>query len=244
MSIADMDALPDISGNDSERLQEFVRITAREVKAVGGASAGTTLEMIGYIRELEHALGSTRAAVAGPRGDEEWRTLIIKKLRELEVKFNWTETGEVITGVRQFVESLAATSSTTPAEPLIQYEEAYKRVCAILVTNHFPIGFTDRQTSERNRRLAAAIADEFSAPRRWEDARVEDLEIGVATERTPVEGTRVCVKCGHSARRWHGFCQARASKDVVSDRVCGCECEIAAAPAKANPQKEGRAVVI
>lgn len=220
-------------------------------------------------------------AVAGPRGDEEWRTLIVKKLRELEVKFNWTEIGEVITGVRQYVESLPATSSPTPAErckhcghestfsdegtttckkPVrteaaknkstaethaddftacacycefapaertIQYEEAYKRVCAILVTNHFPIGFTDRQTSERNQRLAAAIAEEFSAPRRWEDARVEDLETTAApAERTPSSrGAERCVKCGHSTHRWHGFCQARASEDVVNDRVCGCECE-------------------
>lgn len=54
--IAEMNAQPDISGADSKRLQEFVRVTAREVKAVGGASASTTLELIGYIRELEHAL--------------------------------------------------------------------------------------------------------------------------------------------------------------------------------------------
>lgn len=55
-AIAEMNALPDIDGNDSPRLQEFVRLTAREVKAVGGASASTTLEMIGYIRELETRL--------------------------------------------------------------------------------------------------------------------------------------------------------------------------------------------
>lgn len=67
--------------------------------------------------------------------------------------------------------------------------------------------------------------------------------LAATSSTTPAE-SRTCVKCGHSARRWHGFCQARASEDVVNDRVCGCECEIAAAPAKANPQKEGRAVVI
>lgn len=63
-----MNALPDISGEDSERLQGFVKATSREVKAVGGASAGTTLEMIGYIRELEHELRS-RASVAAVAGD-------------------------------------------------------------------------------------------------------------------------------------------------------------------------------
>lgn len=61
-----MNALPDISGNDSQRLQEFVRVTSREVEAVGGASAATTLEMIGYIRELEHATVTRRAAITGP----------------------------------------------------------------------------------------------------------------------------------------------------------------------------------
>lgn len=57
-AITVMNALPDISGEDSERLRGFVKVTSREVKAVGGASAGTTLEMIGYIRELELSLSS------------------------------------------------------------------------------------------------------------------------------------------------------------------------------------------
>lgn len=61
-----MNVPPDISSDDSERLQEFVRVTTREVKAVGGASAATTLDMIGYIRELEHELSRSRAAVAPP----------------------------------------------------------------------------------------------------------------------------------------------------------------------------------
>lgn len=52
-AIDDMNALPNIDGEDSSRLRELIRVTTREVKAVGGASAGTTLEMIGYIRELE-----------------------------------------------------------------------------------------------------------------------------------------------------------------------------------------------
>jgi hypothetical protein len=45
--------IPDISANDSPRLQELCRVTAMEVKAVGGIGAATALEMIGYIRELE-----------------------------------------------------------------------------------------------------------------------------------------------------------------------------------------------
>lgn len=54
-AITKVNTLPDISDGDSERLQEFVRVTVREVRAVGGVSAATTLEMIGYIRELERA---------------------------------------------------------------------------------------------------------------------------------------------------------------------------------------------
>lgn len=38
-----------------------------------------------------------------------------------------------------------------------------------------------------------------------------------------------CVKCGHVARRWHGYCQWRASEDVLRDPVCGCECKVSAA---------------
>lgn len=52
-SLAAMNALPDISQNDSERLREFMRVTALEIKAVGGVGAATSLELIGYIRELE-----------------------------------------------------------------------------------------------------------------------------------------------------------------------------------------------
>lgn len=55
-ALAQMNALPDISGNDSERLRKFMRITALEIKAVGGVGAATSLEMIGYIRELEMKL--------------------------------------------------------------------------------------------------------------------------------------------------------------------------------------------
>lgn len=54
-AINEMNEQPDISANDSPRLREFCRVTAMEVKAVGGASASTTLEMIGYIRELERS---------------------------------------------------------------------------------------------------------------------------------------------------------------------------------------------
>lgn len=52
---------------------------------------------------------------AGGEGDAEWRKLVIGKLRELEVKFNWTETGKVLTGVRQFIESHATTPPAATA---------------------------------------------------------------------------------------------------------------------------------
>lgn len=55
-AIAEMNALPDISDRDSDRLRGFMRVTATEIKAVGGVGAATSLEMIGYIRELEHKL--------------------------------------------------------------------------------------------------------------------------------------------------------------------------------------------
>lgn len=45
--------LPDADGSDSPRLREFVRRTSAELKLVKGVSAATTLEMIGYIRQLE-----------------------------------------------------------------------------------------------------------------------------------------------------------------------------------------------
>lgn len=55
-AIADMNSQPDVSGDDSDRLRGFCRMTAVEVKATGGVSAATSLEMIGYIRELEWRL--------------------------------------------------------------------------------------------------------------------------------------------------------------------------------------------
>lgn len=70
-AVAQMNALPDISQNDSERLQGFTRTTAVEIKAVGGVGAATSLEMIGYIRELEHRLSfhntQIREVLAGLR---------------------------------------------------------------------------------------------------------------------------------------------------------------------------------
>ena len=57
-AVARMTALPDISQNDSERLRGFMRVTAVEIKAVGGVGAATSLEMIGYMRELERHLSS------------------------------------------------------------------------------------------------------------------------------------------------------------------------------------------
>lgn len=45
-----------------------------------------------------------------------------------------------------------------------------------------------------------------------------------------------CVKCGHTARRWHGFCQERAGENVISDQVCGCECETDA-PTPSSPAR-------
>lgn len=54
-AINNMNAQPDISANDSQRLRELCRVTAMEIKAVGGVGAATTLEMVGYIRELERA---------------------------------------------------------------------------------------------------------------------------------------------------------------------------------------------
>lgn len=54
-AINEMNEQPDISANDSPRLKELCRVTAMEIKAVGGVSAATSLEMIGYIRELERS---------------------------------------------------------------------------------------------------------------------------------------------------------------------------------------------
>ena len=50
-----MNTRPDISADDSPRLKDLCRVTATEIKAVGGVSAATSLEMIGYIRELERS---------------------------------------------------------------------------------------------------------------------------------------------------------------------------------------------
>jgi len=49
---------------DSDRLQDFCRITAAEVKATGGVGAATALEMIEYIRELETKLQAAEGAIA------------------------------------------------------------------------------------------------------------------------------------------------------------------------------------
>lgn len=54
-AIDGMNSLPDISLHDSQKLRELSARTAREIKAVGGVSAATSLEMIGYIRELEQS---------------------------------------------------------------------------------------------------------------------------------------------------------------------------------------------
>lgn len=104
-AIDDMNALPNIDGEDSPRLQEFVRVTTREVELVGGASAGTTLEMIGYIRELEHAaIGMREACVAKVRElagdyktlslsewfskyeDERWENVVIPALESITLE--------------------------------------------------------------------------------------------------------------------------------------------------------------
>ena len=60
-AITQMNNLPDISGQDSETLQYFSRTTAKELK-VGGVTAGTSIQMIGYIRSLEMQL----------RGQSQW----------------------------------------------------------------------------------------------------------------------------------------------------------------------------
>lgn len=52
-AIEDMNNLPDVDACDSSLLHEFCERTAREIKACGGISAATSLEMIGYIRKLE-----------------------------------------------------------------------------------------------------------------------------------------------------------------------------------------------
>lgn len=70
-AVAEMNALPDISNNDSERLRGFVRMTATEIKAVGGIGAATSLEMIGYIRELEHKLARVATPIAVPEGEQD-----------------------------------------------------------------------------------------------------------------------------------------------------------------------------
>lgn len=50
-------------------------------------------------------------------------------------------------------------------------------------------------------------------------------EVSTAPQPRP-EAARICPLCKHdyAIRRWHGFCQYRATKDVVRDRVCGCRC--------------------
>lgn len=54
-AINEMNEQPDISASDSPRLKELCRVTAMEIKAVGGVGAATSLKMIGYIRELERS---------------------------------------------------------------------------------------------------------------------------------------------------------------------------------------------
>jgi len=52
-AIAEMNALPDISGNDSKEFRKLQDTAIREVKLHGGTQADTTLEMIGLIRQRE-----------------------------------------------------------------------------------------------------------------------------------------------------------------------------------------------
>lgn len=72
-AIKQMNSLPDISREDSPRLQEFCRVTATEVKAVGGVGAATSLEMIGYIRELEMRLRANDVAPDERERDEAFK---------------------------------------------------------------------------------------------------------------------------------------------------------------------------
>jgi hypothetical protein len=62
--------LPDLSKGDSSRLREFERIASVEIRAVGGVGAATSLEMIGYMRELEHYITTALQAAAGVGGGE------------------------------------------------------------------------------------------------------------------------------------------------------------------------------
>lgn len=50
--------------------------------------------------------------IAAALTDSVSRSAIIEKCRELEIKFNWQVAGDVITGLRQFVQSLPAPAST------------------------------------------------------------------------------------------------------------------------------------
>lgn len=51
------------------------------------------------------------SASVAPTVDAISRADVVARCKELEVKFNWQETGAVITGLRQFVESLPAAAS-------------------------------------------------------------------------------------------------------------------------------------
>jgi hypothetical protein len=51
--IQEMNDLPDISGDDSPELKRLCEQSAREVKLAGFVSAATSLEIIGFMRELE-----------------------------------------------------------------------------------------------------------------------------------------------------------------------------------------------
>lgn len=52
-AIAEMNALPDINGDDSKEFQEIQETTLKEIKRYGMTSVSTALEMIGSIRKLE-----------------------------------------------------------------------------------------------------------------------------------------------------------------------------------------------
>ena len=55
-AVAAMNALPDISGQDSGVLKFFTEQTAKEIKTLGGVSASKSLQMIGHMRSLEMQL--------------------------------------------------------------------------------------------------------------------------------------------------------------------------------------------
>lgn len=196
------------------------------IRYLGCPTRGCTGRSLGFI--IDHLWNTRRAAVDGPQGDAEWiaettaREYVSKSLMPDDAKLELSRNDywQRAKGAEKVLERIraAATSSPAPADKpnwnavLAEFADTAIK-CHIGFKHEGPWDKCEWIECEDRRKLIRAAA---------------------TPPATAGDALGACVKCGHTARRWHGFCQERAGENVISDQVCGCECD---APTPSSPAR-------